>query len=191
MRSFAEIADDTKSDKEFRHHYGPYYEGWFYGVRESISTVLEIGVQFGDSLRIWEEFFPNARIIGIDIDPNAKQYESERSKVLIGNQASQEIMDAAKEFIGGTFDVIIDDGGHRSPEQIASIHYLKNAVTPGGSYVVEDLATSLDPEFGGRQDLVGTCVEYLADDLAKIAAGSSPDWMCGMVAPEIVFLRRG
>ena len=37
---------------------------------------VEIGVQDGGSLIFWQDFFgPNARIIGIDLNPRAKRFE--------------------------------------------------------------------------------------------------------------------
>ena len=44
------------------------YEKYFLPFRESKINILEIGVDNGDSLRIWREYFPNANICGIDID---------------------------------------------------------------------------------------------------------------------------
>ena len=44
------------------------YEKYFTPLRDSKINILEIGVDNGDSLRIWREFFSKANICGIDID---------------------------------------------------------------------------------------------------------------------------
>lgn len=49
----------------------------------------------------------------------------------------------------GPFDVIVDDGSHIGAHMIASIGVLWDAVVPGGFYIIEDLATSYHPDWGG------------------------------------------
>eukprot|EP01105_Mastigella_eilhardi_P006118 TRINITY_DN1772_c0_g1_i3.p2 TRINITY_DN1772_c0_g1~~TRINITY_DN1772_c0_g1_i3.p2 ORF type:complete len:118 (-),score=36.72 TRINITY_DN1772_c0_g1_i3:83-436(-) len=44
---------------------------------------------------------------------------------------------------GGGFDVIVDDGGHSMRQQQTSLWHLWRALRPGGTYVVEDLQTSV------------------------------------------------
>ena len=44
------------------------YEKYFTSLKNLKINILEIGIENGDSLRIWREFFPNANICGIDID---------------------------------------------------------------------------------------------------------------------------
>ena len=47
-------------------------------------TFEEIGVLGGGSLFMWRDFFgPNARIIGIDLNPNAKIWESKGFEIFI------------------------------------------------------------------------------------------------------------
>ncbi len=51
------------------HNYLPYYWLHFRDIRLDVRKVIEIGVQTDHSIRMWEEFFPNATIYGLDIDP--------------------------------------------------------------------------------------------------------------------------
>ena len=37
-------------------------------LRDSKINILEIGIENGDSLRIWREYFSKANICGVDID---------------------------------------------------------------------------------------------------------------------------
>ena len=48
------------------HDYESFYE--FY-MPEDPKVIVEIGVLTGTGLRIWSDYFPNARIIGLDIFP--------------------------------------------------------------------------------------------------------------------------
>lgn len=55
-------------DTDKGHHgYLPLYERHL--VREEITTLLEVGVFNGGSLRMWARWLPKARIVGIDVEP--------------------------------------------------------------------------------------------------------------------------
>ena len=65
------------------HDYLKHFWNIYRDIREEVRCVLEIGVAGGGSLRMWEEFFPNAIIHGIDINPAFKVHEQGRVKVHI------------------------------------------------------------------------------------------------------------
>ena len=44
------------------------YEKYFNERRHKVTKFI-IGVKDGASLRMWKEYFPNAMIYGVDIDP--------------------------------------------------------------------------------------------------------------------------
>ena len=55
-------------------------------------NILEIGVDNGDSLRLWREYFPNANICGIDI--KAKQFEINKTvSKLTSSATNSQILD--------------------------------------------------------------------------------------------------
>ncbi|MBI9019540.1 MAG: hypothetical protein JEZ07_20000 [Phycisphaerae bacterium] len=82
-------------------------------LRDLPVKLLEIGILAGASLKMWEDFFPNARIYGIDINPECKQYETERTKVFIGDQTDREFLRSVADLVDGQIDVVVDDGGHK------------------------------------------------------------------------------
>ena len=43
------------------------YENYFKELKEKKINILEIGVENGDSLRIWRDYFRKANICGLDI----------------------------------------------------------------------------------------------------------------------------
>ena len=56
------------------------YDELFRRYKDKKFTFVEIGILGGGSLFMWREFFgPNARIIGIDLNPNAKKWEKAKA----------------------------------------------------------------------------------------------------------------
>ena len=48
------------------HHYLNFYERFLSPIRSDVKKVLEIGVLFGQSVKMWRDYFPNAQIVGFD-----------------------------------------------------------------------------------------------------------------------------
>ena len=61
-----------------------------------------------------------------------------RARVFWGDQADPESLRAAAAE-AGPFDVVIDDGSHRSDHMLHTFHALFPSLSPGGVYIVEDL----------------------------------------------------
>ena len=131
------LSDKYKLTKRI-HNYLIYYWNNFRDIRCSVKNVLEIGVQTGNSLLLWEEFFPNADVYGIDIDPQCKKLESGRKKIRIGDQSDDQFLQEVVTDAGGYFDIIIDDGSHRPLHQLGSFNYLFPYLSEDGIYVIED-----------------------------------------------------
>lgn len=111
------------------------YEKIFESFRNENFTLIEIGVRNGQSLKTWEEYFPNAKIIGIDIDPNAKKHESSRAKVITSDQKDPSLL----ELITDKPRVILDDGSHVNDLTIATYKLLWPLLQSGGFYILEDM----------------------------------------------------
>lgn len=123
-------------------HYLPVYESALAEFRTRPIKMLEIGVFRGGSLRMWRKYLhPDSVIVGIDIDPNTKQYDNpaQGMHVRIGGQQDIPFLQSVvKEF--GTFDVILDDGSHMTSHMVDTFRYLfPNALADGGVYIVEDI----------------------------------------------------
>jgi hypothetical protein len=141
--------------------YTSIYSRFFEPVRRRELVLLEIGVYRGASLRMWEEFFPNARIFGVDVDPACTRYQSDRTSVLIGDQADTDFLERLVDAVAAPLDVVIDDGGHHMHQQQTSLEYLYPHVARGGLYCIEDLHTSYRRSYGGGFRRGGATVEYL------------------------------
>lgn len=149
-------SDKFKYSQWYARHLGEFVDQNF--------TLIEFGVYKGASMKAWKELFPKARIIGFDIDPSCKEYEEERIQIFIGDQMDSKVLEILPEA-----DVIIDDGGHRMHQQIYTFqHMFPKLNKKGGLYVIEDLQTSFNPDYGGNENNVGeTALNYfkgLVDD---------------------------
>ena len=130
------------------------YDAYFAEYRDRPVRLMEIGVQGGGSLSMWKEYFPHAKIVGVDID-DCSRFATSDISIYQGDQADPVFLAS----IPGTFDIIIDDGGHTMRQQQVSFQHLFPRVNEGGMYVIEDLHTSYWPEFGGGY----TMMEFLKD----------------------------
>jgi hypothetical protein len=111
-------------------------------------TFVEVGVYHGGSLFMWREYFgPQARIIGIDINPNTKKWEKEGFEIFIGDQADPEFW---RSFFAqvGKIDVLLEDGGHTNLQQITTAVCAVDHINDGGLIFVEDLQTNYLKKFG-------------------------------------------
>ena len=124
------------------HDYLRHYWSHFRDIRDGARRVVEIGVQTDRSIRMWEEFFPKAEILGIDIDPRCKVFEGGRRRVFIGDQLDTAFLERFAAETGGGFDVVIDDGLHTAEAILTSFSVLFPALAPRGIYAVEDLIHS-------------------------------------------------
>ena len=124
---------------EHCHEYTPLYYDIFKDKTEKVRRVLEIGVNSGASLRMWEEFFPNAEIIGLDIDFNYL-FNAGRIKCLYANAGDSESLRGAVLDAGSMplYDLIVDDGSHDLSDQVCSLQTLLPMLAPDGVYIVED-----------------------------------------------------
>jgi len=158
--------DKFKTDKiSTLHDYTRWYASIFGPIAESVRNVLEIGVEGGDSLRMWRKLFPNANIVGADIN-DSYLFHEERISCEKCDQGDRDQLHSLGE-IRGPFDIVIDDGSHRTDHQVLSFEVLFQFLSPGGWYVIEDLHTSYQKNW-----IRGTtCIEFLKGMVDKINLG--------------------
>jgi hypothetical protein len=120
-------------------HYFPIYERFFSRFVGQPVRVMEIGVYSGGSLRMWRDYFgPRSTIIGVDIEPACRAYESDGIQIVIGDQGDPRFW---SEILGklAPLDIVIDDGGHQHEQQIATLEAVLPHLRPGGVYLCEDI----------------------------------------------------
>ena len=131
------------------------YDTYFQTYEEMFSkyvgkkiTFVEVGVLQGGSLFMWKEYFgKDARIIGIDLHPNAKELEKHGFEIYTGSQSDKNFW---KNFYSkvGKIDILLDDGGHGNDQQIITLSESVNNINDNGIIVTEDVHTSYLKKFG-------------------------------------------
>lgn len=158
MKQLTLIANKNGTDKgtEFRecHGYTEIYEDYIKKFVGKHPRILEIGVENGGSLRMWNDYFVgDCEIYAIDIDSYKKQYETENTNIFIMDQSSRNDWENFKSQFPNNgenfFDIIIDDGSHLISHQMITIFELCDALKKdNGIYILEDLHTSIKPDGG-------------------------------------------
>ena len=135
--------------------------------RDKSIIFLEIGVLDGGSLFMWRDFFgPQARIIGVDLNPEAKKWEKEGFEIFIGDQSSTEFWKKTLNSIG-KLDIVLDDGGHTYEQQIMTTESVIPFINDGGVIIVEDCHTSYMKKFGFRKLSFINYAKNLIDNINK------------------------
>lgn len=120
-----------KTDKGTVHSYLEIYDEIF--SEYSNPSILEIGVDKGESLRLWKAMFPNAIVHGLDIELKSK-------KVIPGCEVF--IADATTWVPPRKYDIIIDDGSHKLRDQSTTFLRLFDKYCRG-HYIIEDVQDSV------------------------------------------------
>ncbi len=112
------------------------------------TRVLELGVENGESLKMWQALFPLGDITGVDLI-DSKAWPAGTHKII----CSQDDPELPGK-LGGTFGLIIDDCSHHGIATRKSFELLWPLVKPGGYYVVEDWTVALrdDPHWGMQKN---------------------------------------
>jgi len=147
MNDLLELGKQYKSTKDWT-GFLEIYSNYFGDYKDKEINILEIGVDKGESLKIWRRYFTKAKICGIDIIDIKSQIEGVDfiKADQTDEKALKEICDKYKGF-----DIIIDDGGHHSKQVVFSLNFLFDYLKNNGLYIIEDLQTSYFPRFGGSR----------------------------------------
>lgn len=145
LRTLSEIYKDYSrpersggGDKGSSHSYiQEYYGHVLEDYRPTLNTVCEVGIFKGDSLLMWREYFPNARIVGVDISVPSdlhKKLTENNIEVIIGSQTDPNVFKPITNI-----DVFIDDGSHKVDHQIKTFGFMFDKLNSGGIYIIEDV----------------------------------------------------
>ena len=152
-------------------HYFEIYDRHFARFRDRDITLVEIGVAGGGSLEIWRRYFgPKARMVGLDVNPDCKRFETPGTRIVIGSQGDETFLEklAAET---GPIDILIDDGSHRFEHQLTTFRALFKHVKADGIYACEDTCTSYwADEFGGGVRAPGAFMEFVKDLIDELNA---------------------
>ena len=178
-----------KSDKcsKINHSYSPEYYKYLNPYRETFTNILEVGIGndklmkpicgndyiLGASLKSWEEFFPNAKIYGLDILRDVLFSENRVSCFYTDQSNENELnktIDEIRNVINDSnllFDLIIDDGSHIVDHMLLTFKTLSKYLKVDGLYIIEDIQ---------RKDLdIFTNIKLTDFEILKIYMGNRND----------------
>ena len=136
--------EEGHGDKGTAHTYIDEYEKLL-GDRRNNITILEIGVRYGHSIRMWNEYFSNSIIVGIEVNVHSINTlkndvpfneNTNTLDIILGDATDENILEKLKDY---KFDIIIDDGSHSFNDQVKSFKLLNNKMNLGGIYIIEDV----------------------------------------------------
>ena len=113
--------------------------------------LLEIGVQNGGSLELWKEYFIFGQLfVGCDINPECADinFNDKRIRIVVGDVTSDKVQNEILN-ISSSFDMIIDDGSHKSSDIVKTFTRYFPYLNDKGIYIVEDLHCSYWKNFEG------------------------------------------
>lgn len=157
MKSLAEIyaaipiwKDGYKyCDKGDVHSYIEVYESLFAPYRRPGTTLLEIGLFHGASMRMFEGYFAEGDVWGIDASDqphggmaNLRPMIAEGTHNIIIGDATDPCSLSDWDSPGMpplSFDIIIDDAAHNLSQQLALYAAHRRRLRPGGLYIIEDI----------------------------------------------------
>lgn len=163
MNTLSEISKKYPTDKDFTHnYYNSVYEDAFKDMRENVKLLCEIGIGGfwkevgwvpGNSLKVWRDYFPNAKVLGLDINLH-EITDSERISLEWLDQSKRDLVIEYSRKLEN-YDVIIDDGSHNVYDQQITLAYFFKSLKSGGIYVLEDLHSSEEVEIPEKAKMWG------------------------------------
>jgi len=143
--SLEEIVDNSRTDKNTIHSYLPLYQTLLISKKESAKNVLEVGIdRAGGSIKLWNDFFTNANIYGLDtLSMNDIWDELKHKKNIILHTSSNAYNNEffINNFLNKNikFDILLDDGAHTLETMIIFIHLYSQIMTDDGILIIEDV----------------------------------------------------
>jgi spermidine synthase len=184
---------------KIRNGYLRWYDAAIGDAWSRVGAVLELGVHHGGSLELWRDYFPAARIAGVDADiSGARIHDQTRIELFQGQQNDATFLHGvARRVAPEGFDVIIDDASHLAKPSEASFRALYDAhLKKDGWYVIEDWATGYLPDWpDGRKPsrwrtrsheagMVGWIKRLIDDEVRGRLAEMT-------ITPGVVVIRKG
>lgn len=136
------------------HTYTDFYSRLFSHCRLNVRKVFECGLgtnnpdipcgmgidgKPGASLRVWREYFPNAQVVGADIDKDVL-FKEERIKTFYVDQTDPKAIGKFWNEVGfGDFDFMVDDGLHTFEAGVCLFENSILKLSKQGIYIIEDV----------------------------------------------------
>lgn len=122
------------TDKGKEHSYLDVYSELFLPFKDQKINFIEIGIYMGGSMRLFEDWFSQANIIGYDVTFEFIKVPFNGKKIL------KSCLDfTADEFKDNPPNIIIDDASHILEHQLKMVEICYPQLHPGGMLIIEDV----------------------------------------------------
>lgn len=139
---------DGGTDKDTYHSYIELYEQLLAPFVDKAITLVEIGIQYGGSMLLWQDYLPKAHFVFVDnvdsIHPKILEHvDQERVAILFEDgydyRGADHVCSLAESGPSGGIDFIIDDGPHTLQSQIDFLQLYLPWLNKGGIALIEDV----------------------------------------------------
>lgn len=160
--------------------YSSYLTPFLGARREERLVIVEIGILRGIGLAIWCDLFPNARVIGLDLDTSNFEanratleaqgaFRHNRPEVYEFDQFADNRQKLADILGKDKADIVIDDGAHTLDAIMMTFQSIRKSLATDYVYFIEDFRGIEDAL---RKMLPGKCVAY-RDEMTVIAPATA------------------
>ena len=140
MNDFYNFGIKSNCDKVRTHGYHRFFPQHIEKFRLMEGAMVEIGIQEGRSLTIWENYFKKFKIYGIDIE---SEYMGDRVVIFKADQSKLHDLQSVLSKVVENVYFINDDGSHVPSHQLLTFNlYFEKLLQPGGIYIIEDVEVS-------------------------------------------------
>jgi hypothetical protein len=155
-------ATHTGGDRMLDHGYAKHYAKV---LPENPNTIVEMGILRGTGLALWSILYPDARIVGLDIDVShfADNFDNllglgafpgKPPEVIQFDELCMDSWDDLKVVLpAGSVDLWIDDAMHDTNSVVYAAKRARRYMARGGVYVIEDnedAFASLQADFANK-----------------------------------------
>lgn len=149
--SLVDLVDNTRTDKNTTHSYLEIYDILLKPKKESALNVLEVGIGDGNqgatnggSIKLWNDYFPNATVHALDILPLDSMWNGIKGnpKIMLYTSCDAYTENAVQTNFGNKnlkFDFMIDDGPHSLHSMVMFITLYFPLLADDGIMIIEDL----------------------------------------------------
>lgn len=123
------------TDKNTLHSYLEIYQSEFLKFKDEDIKIIEIGASAGGGLKLFEEWFTKAELVGYELYISPNQVPLSRANVI--NKSALDI--SSTEFLDNPPTIVIDDASHKLEDQLYIIKTVYPQIKDGGLLIVEDI----------------------------------------------------
>lgn len=126
-----------------------FYQKHFENRQHTTKTVLEIGIYGGESILLWHDYFHNAKVYALDIEPrpNKPEFQQPDNRLVVIDRAdayNTNMINSLRAMEPEGYDIVIDDGPHTFESMVFYVMNYLPLVKKGGIFVLEDI---IDPNW--------------------------------------------